>query len=99
VAQNANRGVDSVNQPVVSGNTAYVPNCPNWGGRGRDSAAETDAGYGCAVNSNIAAMIANPQDLLRGRTDPLTGRDPDIAVRTIRASKAAPAAAPKGPGQ
>src|SRR4051812_12840535 len=77
-AQNANRGVDSLNQPVVSGNTASVPNCPNWQSRARDSAAETDAGYGCAVNSNMAAMIADPQDLLHGRTDPLTGRDPDM---------------------
>ena len=23
--------------------------------------------YGCAVNSNLAAMIANPEDLLHGR--------------------------------
>jgi pilus assembly protein CpaD len=101
LAQNANRGVDSLNQPVVSGNMAYVPNCPNWKSRARDSAAETDGGYGCAVNSNIAAMIADPQDLLRGRTDPLTGHDPDAAVRAVRAAKgvgaaAAAPAAPKG---
>ena len=24
-------------------------------------------GYGCAVNGNLAAMIANPQDLVYGR--------------------------------
>jgi len=100
-AQNAIQGVDSINQPVASGNTASVPNCPNWGSRARNSVAETDGNYGCAVNSNMAAMIANPQDLLHGRTDPLTGRDADSAVRAIRATKTggAAAAAPKGPGQ
>ena len=25
--------------------------------------------YGCAVNSNLAAMVANPEDLVRGRSD------------------------------
>ena len=102
-AQTAIQGVDSINQPVVSGNTASVPNCPNWRSRARDSVAETDANYGCAVNSNMAAMIADPQDLLHGRTDPLVGRDPEMAVRTVRAGKSAAAAAapaaPKGPGQ
>jgi pilus assembly protein CpaD len=34
--------------------------------------------FGCAVNSNLAAMIANPEDLIQGRdasglVDPRTG--------------------------
>jgi len=100
-AQDTIRGVDSINQAVVTGNTARVPNCPNWHSGSRNSVAETDANFGCAVNSNIAAMIVDPQDLLHGRTDPLTGRDAETAVRTVRANKpgAAAPAAPKGPGQ
>jgi len=81
-------GVDSPNQPVVSGNRAYVPNCPNWGSGPIDSASRTDANYGCAVNSNLAAMIADPQDLLHGKTDPLTGHDPETATRTLKNGKA-----------
>ena len=30
--------------------------------------------YGCAVNSNIAAMVANPQDLVHGREGSGVGR-------------------------
>ena len=79
-----NFGVSSVNQPVVSGNMASVPNCPNWGSQGRDSAATTDTNYGCATNSNLAAMIDNPADLLHGRTDPTTGTDALIAVKAVK---------------
>ena len=27
----------------------------------------TSSNYGCSVNSNIAAMVANPEDLIRGQ--------------------------------
>ncbi len=80
-----NFSVDSVNQPVVTANGATVPNCPNWKSAGQDSAAMTDSNYGCAVNSNLAAMIADPADLLHGKTDPATGRDADAAVKAIKA--------------
>jgi len=63
-----NFSVDSVNQPVVGTDRAVVPNCPNWKTGGLDSAAVTDSNYGCAVNSNLAAMIADPMDLVHGKT-------------------------------
>ena len=66
-AQN-NFGLESPNQPVVTADRAVVPNCPNWRSSGRDSAALTDTNYGCAVNSNLAAMIADPMDLIHGKT-------------------------------
>jgi pilus assembly protein CpaD len=53
---------------VVSRNVASVPNCPNW-----DRQAQPNyhnkmlPGFGCGVNSNIAAMVANPEDLVHGR--------------------------------
>ncbi len=62
-----NYGVDSYNQPVVTGGKASVPHCPNWVEAGRDSAALTDPNYGCATNGNLAAMVADPQDLVQGR--------------------------------
>ncbi|MGY6635607.1 MAG: CpaD family pilus assembly protein [Erythrobacter sp.] len=53
---------------VISRSTAYVPGCPDW-------SAKSDMNYsnglspnhGCATNSNLAAMVADPQDLLEGR--------------------------------
>ena len=53
---------------IVSRSEAYVPNCPNW-----DKAPQPnfdgsqDSNFGCATNSNLAAMIANPGDLINGR--------------------------------
>ena len=52
---------------VVSRMRAAVPGCPDWS---RDSTndfeANTSSNYGCATNRNLAAMIANPADLVRG---------------------------------
>lgn len=53
---------------VITRTTASVPGCPDW-------SAKSDAnytnglspGFGCAVNSNVAAMVADPQDLLEGK--------------------------------
>ncbi len=52
---------------IVSRSKAHVPGCPNW-------SAKTDfnpnnaisPNYGCAVNGNLAAMVANPEHLLKG---------------------------------
>ena len=50
---------------VVSRTTASVPNCPNYDrDRGPSS---TSSNYGCGVNSNLAAMIADPNDLVLGQ--------------------------------
>ena len=78
-----NFSVDSVNQPVVSNGQAVVPNCPNWASGGIDSAAMTDTNYGCAVNSNLAAMVADPADLLHGKSD--NSVDTATLLRAIKA--------------
>ena len=53
---------------VVSRTEARVPNCPNWSGDSQPNFGNTmAANYGCGVNSNIAAMVANPEDLVHGR--------------------------------
>jgi len=54
---------------VVARRRATVPGCPNWGGyRSQpDWENKTMSNYGCSVNSNLAAMVANPEDLLHGR--------------------------------
>jgi pilus assembly protein CpaD len=78
-----NFGLDSPNQPVVTATMAQVPNCPNWSSAGRDSAALTDTNYGCAVNSNLAAMVADPLDLIHGKSDLTT--DIGSSNRAIKA--------------
>ena len=53
---------------VVTRSTASVPGCPDW-------SAKSDINYnnamypnyGCAINSNLAAMVANPEDLIKGQ--------------------------------
>jgi len=53
---------------VVSRTTAAVPGCPNWERPSQpEFAASTMSNYGCAVNSNLALMVANPEDLVRGQ--------------------------------
>ncbi|WP_308517278.1 CpaD family pilus assembly lipoprotein [Sphingomonas flavescens] len=53
---------------VVARRRAEVPNCPNWRNPSQpDWDNKTMSNFGCGVNSNIAAMVANPEDLLRGR--------------------------------
>ena len=65
---------------VVSRTTASVPNCPNWE---RSGLSSTSANYGCATNSNLAAMIADPNDLVLGQTGSGT-TDPRATSRAIR---------------
>jgi len=52
---------------VASRSTASVDECPSWNDPALDSPVRTGSNYGCAINSNLAAMIANPEDLIQGR--------------------------------
>ncbi|MES2698763.1 MAG: CpaD family pilus assembly lipoprotein [Pseudomonadota bacterium] len=52
---------------VVTRSTASVPGCPNWSGRQNGNLRNaTSPGFGCAINGNLAAMVANPEHLLEG---------------------------------
>jgi pilus assembly protein CpaD len=53
---------------VVSRTIASVPNCPNWERKSQPNYNNKSMpGFGCAVNGNMAAMVANPEDLFHGR--------------------------------
>ena len=53
---------------IVSRTRASVPNCPNWSVAAQpNSQNRMMSNFGCAVNSNMAAMVADPQDLVHGR--------------------------------
>ena len=69
---------------VVSRTRASVPNCPNWSEPSQpNNKNRTMSNFGCAVNSNMAAMIADPNDLVWGRDYSNVG-DADTASRAIR---------------
>ena len=76
---------------VVSRSTASVPDCPNWEKVGGPSS--TSSNYGCAINSNLAAMIADPNDLVLGQAGDSAG-DAATGSKAIRSYRdAAPTGA------
>ncbi|WP_373491492.1 CpaD family pilus assembly protein [Parasphingorhabdus sp.] len=69
---------------VVSRSTASVPGCPDYSHRSHtDFQVRTSANYGCGTNSTLAAMIADPEDLVRGQN--ADGEDQAQASKAIRA--------------
>ncbi len=79
---------DSAVQPgtariVISRMTAKVPGCPDFSRvRSPEFESNTSSNQGCAINANIAAMVASPADLVRGQTGRLV-TDPATADRAI----------------
>jgi pilus assembly protein CpaD len=73
---------------IVSRTRAEVPNCPNWSVPSQPNYNNrTMSNFGCGVNSNLAAMVANPEDLVHGRegavvVDPSTGTKAIVLYRS-----------------
>ena len=73
---------------VVSRRRAVVPNCPNWSVPAQPNYGNRSmSNFGCGVNANLAAQIANPEDLLHGQegsavADAMTGAKAVIFYRT-----------------
>jgi pilus assembly protein CpaD len=81
---------------VVARRRAEVPNCPNWSRPSApDFANHSMSNYGCSTNSNLAAMIANPEDLLHGREGTGT-TDTWTASRAIEMYRTTPPSGTKG---
>lgn len=54
---------------IVTRSIATVPGCPDWRNNSDSNFTNgTSHGYGCAVNGNLAAMVANPEHLVKGAT-------------------------------
>ncbi len=69
---------------VVSRAVATVEGCPDQRhGNGSEYSSSTDSNYGCASATNLAAMIANPQDLVVGQQGDRSG-DARLAVKAIK---------------
>ena len=71
---------------VVSRSKASVPSCPDWSkSSDRNYNSANHSNYGCAMNSNLAAMVADPEDLVRGQeTARIDSNSGSKAVKALR---------------
>ena len=71
---------------------AAAPNCPNWSkapGNDFDNTMHSD--FGCSTASNLAAMVADPHDLVVGRNmGPAVGDAAVAGVHRYRTGKTLP---------
>ena len=75
---------------VVSRTRASVPNCPNWSESSHPNFDNKSmSNFGCGVNRNLAAMVANPEDLLHGREGSGLG-DNRATVKALDSYRKAP---------
>ena len=52
---------------IISRSKATVPGCPDWSSRSDVNLNNAvSSNYGCAVNSNLASMVADPEHLVQG---------------------------------
>jgi pilus assembly protein CpaD len=74
---------------VVSRTRASVPNCPNWSEASQPNLQNNSmSNLGCAVNANLAAMVANPEDLIHGR-EGSTVADSETAAKAVNSYRSA----------
>lgn len=82
---------------VLTRSTARVDGCPNWDTRSAiGSSNTTTSNYGCASNANLAAMVADATDLVRGANR--ASNDPLTASKAIEAYRTAPPTGAEGLG-
>ena len=80
---------------VITRSTASVPGCPDWSVKSdMNYNNATNPNYGCAVNSNLAAMVANPEDLIEGQT----GTGETVIMSSTKAIDSFREQAPSGAG-
>jgi pilus assembly protein CpaD len=76
---------------VVSRSKATVPGCPDWSRTSEINFNEHNgSNFGCGVNSNLAAMVANPEDLVLGQTadSSVDAATSGKAIKSYRSKKA-----------
>lgn len=78
----AGRAPDGAVRLIVRRAIASVPGCPDWSSKAENNmSGGMSTNFGCSVNSLLAAMVANPEDLVRGQTN-------DSALRTTTSTRA-----------
>jgi pilus assembly protein CpaD len=74
---------------VISRMTAAVPNCPDYSTPSNPQYDGSQASnFGCSMNGNLAAMTADPHDLLAGREGSQTV-DASTSTKAIKGYRAA----------
>ncbi|GAA0321597.1 hypothetical protein GCM10009087_34810 [Sphingomonas oligophenolica] len=80
---------------VITRMKATVPGCPDFSRQSQpEFNSNTSSNQGCAINANLAAMVANPADLVRGQ--PGAGTSDDAA--SLKAIDTFRKATPTGAG-
>lgn len=75
---------------IVTRSSASVPGCPDWSAKSDANFANaTSPGFGCSVNGNLAAMVADPEHLLQGAegTGTTTVMSSTKAIESYREAK------------
>jgi pilus assembly protein CpaD len=81
---------------VVARRRATVPGCPNWKQASQpDWNNKSMPSFGCGVYSNLAAMVADPEDLLHGR-EGASVTDTRTATRAVELYRSTPPTGSKG---
>jgi pilus assembly protein CpaD len=81
---------------VVSRRRAEVPGCPNWSLLSEPNVNNRNlSNLGCGVNSNLAAMVANPEDLVHGQEGSGVG-DTRTASKAVIYYRSQPPSGTKG---
>jgi pilus biogenesis lipoprotein CpaD len=79
---------------VVNRHVVTPPACPNWSNfDGNENRNTPGSNYGCAVDSSLGYMVANPRDLIQGQTMDPAYSNP--MIRTLRNYEAGKAIQPK----
>ncbi|UZK66058.1 CpaD family pilus assembly lipoprotein [Sphingomonas sp. M1-B02] len=74
---------------IVTRMTASVAGCPDYSRVYQpDFSSSSSSNLGCATNSNLAAMVADPGDLVRGEPGSVTA-DPNSGGKAINAYRGA----------
>lgn len=74
---------------ILTRASAHVPGCPDWSSKSSINMNNaTSSNYGCAINSNLAAMVADPNDLIKGASNDRS--DPASATRAIKTFREKP---------
>jgi len=90
------KGTDSSIRLIVGRYVVLPPNCPNLSKPSNTNPGNfNDSNFGCSTQRNLGLMLANPGDLLRGRT--LGPADGEALSRGIRAYRAGEAIVPVTP--
>lgn len=78
---------------IVTRTTAMVEGCPDWSAKSDSNLGNaTSPNFGCATNSNLAAMVADPEHLVHGSDT----QDRTVMMSSTKAIDSYREAAPTG---